>query len=1576
MAMRLETPSRIWARIEQAQDEELPSLPSMPAFEDSAFPDESEGISVQHSAYYPTPNKPKPPSTYTPTPRPNKIRALSTPRSTGETTARAPIQPDNSHSASSTRSHELSTDSLPEEYLPPPTEDDVELSMSLTDALESVSRSGSPDEPDRNENRAPAPHKSLKDIYNDSNISARDADVTRRSNNLSAHIKPSPRARIPAQAPSPIPTLTHSPRSVTSASSQHTPTIQRLPLSPARGDASYGSVSDRSRNSAPASRPSSRVAQTLDSEHDISYDSLPKEPNSERPVSQHSRSASVLERSLSQSRLSARPSPKAAPSVAPPASESEITYDSVSAPSLGRSHSPGQQGLDETPAVNTSVVSFNPTQRAMTESPAPSPAQPRTRFPIPQTPGNGLDGGLSGTPRAPPASASNKLSRSFMMQVINSAARPTMRPKGTPFAPGRFQTPAVRRVSEAYLASAGGVGSSSFVSTASSHDLAIHRRANASFDAISHARGGGGEFDQRKLRTYLQSLNNHLSEENAIYKDENVALKRACLELIERLGARGVKVDRNTLFGEGVSIDLDAGDDGVERDPEIEVVEDLNEELVAALNNAEAAHTEVEAVRSELEAAQADATAAREEVVKVTDQCNAQMAELETEVQKVIEKLQGRLKEREAEAFRLREQLVDRSRDGHEAHEEALTLEQEQRTKLEAEIKQLDAEVARLGEEGRMLKAELRDARTALRNEQIGAVEAVDKVRSLENEALEWERKVQEMERELEEMDALVKERDEAANGRDVALNERDEVARQRDIAAREREDMLDEKDQLLHQRGEALKQVAQMETALEDAESRILDDAEQIKSLRGKITSLERERAELMDRSSRSPPDTEDRIPLHEHEALVSELERQLDDAHREIARLTTESPAGAALAKAKDLRIEQLEKEKEVLAERVQVMRSAGFGAGAGGMGTPGRPSFSASTMHGTPLNRVAMMNLRTPKTPGAALRDPSWMNQSTMHGFADPEAIHARLLEVNARLAEANESIDDKLDRLEKASADTVASRKNLYLAKEKITSLEREVAHLGRREERLVKKLQRCRCAKCHMRFDASAVAQWADTSTPSLLDDLLTEPPTPETKTSRNLQTALLAANTQLESLRAEWQKLGQENEALRGAGRQEVELARQAEAEMKRTLDEERKRAIEAAKSIKDEKERGKALADMELGRARAAIAELEEDLRAERSKLRSLAAEHSRVAREKTEVLAKLERTNQDVDSVKAQLERHKNNNKELETELRSNAIVESRARHLEAKLHENNLQIENLRSEREILARDHEQLRKRFEEITERAESLRQRNANSQSEHEKRQHRLDMQVTEIESLRAMLAEREAGMKDMAAAMHIARGAQSDAEHVVRSLQAELKRVKSEADQLGTDIGQLRSERVGENGHEKDRQERARVQAQVQMRALNEQLQSAKDAAGQLQARLRDHAATLKPEQVENLKKIHNKECKGLMVQIRYLKDKFYRESLLRQDVCYQKKYLIQVLNVYSKSNEKIERALARPGFPHEKPPAKARKSLKSVANAILFVTRAQRLSADWRQKRKVKPAINAALEEVRRHRAVPSRA
>ena len=44
-------------------------------------------------------------------------------------------------------------------------------------------------------------------------------------------------------------------------------------------------------------------------------------------------------------------------------------------------------------------------------------------------------------------------------------------------------------------------------------------------------------------------------------------------------------------------------------------------------------------------------------------------------------------------------------------------------------------------------------------------------------------------------------------------------------------------------------------------------------------------------------------------------------------------------------------------------------------------------------------------------------------------------------------------------------------------------------------------------------------------------------------------------------------------------------------------------------------------------------------------------------------------------------------------------------------------------------------------------------------------------------------------------------------------------------------------------------------------------------------------------------LKQQHNRECKGLMVQIKYLKAKYTRESAFRCDLAYQKQYLLALM-------------------------------------------------------------------------------
>jgi hypothetical protein len=73
-----------------------------------------------------------------------------------------------------------------------------------------------------------------------------------------------------------------------------------------------------------------------------------------------------------------------------------------------------------------------------------------------------------------------------------------------------------------------------------------------------------------------------------------------------------------------------------------------------------------------------------------------------------------------------------------------------------------------------------------------------------------------------------------------------------------------------------------------------------------------------------------------------------------------------------------------------------------------------------------------------------------------------------------------------------------------------------------------------------------------------------------------------------------------------------------------------------------------------ELDQAKQAIADLEEDLKAERACLRDLTVEQTRAEREKENVLLQLRRTESDMEDVKLQLQRIKRNNNVLEDELR----------------------------------------------------------------------------------------------------------------------------------------------------------------------------------------------------------------------------------------------------------------------------------------------------------------------------------
>jgi myosin protein heavy chain len=169
----------------------------------------------------------------------------------------------------------------------------------------------------------------------------------------------------------------------------------------------------------------------------------------------------------------------------------------------------------------------------------------------------------------------------------------------------------------------------------------------------------------------------------------------------------------------------------------------------------------------------------------------------------------------------------------------------------------------------------------------------------------------------------------------------------------------------------------------------------------------------------------------------------------------------------------------------------------------------------------------------------------------------------------------------------------------------------------------------------------------------------------------------------------------------------------------------------------------------------------------------------------------------------------------------------------------------------------------------------------------------------------------------------HIA-SQKSDVARTVALLESDLQRVRRDAEAFGRDLERLRAEKERWEAKQKDeatKAERARKQSQTQIRLLNEQLEGQREKARRAKEDLRNHVCSSEyvpsvlslqkrkltiicrdDGHLSAIKVQHNKECKGLIVQIRYLKAKFTRESTLRCDLGYQKQYLLVLLTKFEK--------------------------------------------------------------------------
>jgi len=538
----------------------------------------------------------------------------------------------------------------------------------------------------------------------------------------------------------------------------------------------------------------------------------------------------------------------------------------------------------------------------------------------------------------------------------------------------------------------------SFVSTASSHDLTVHARANTSFDPAMgiNAQGAGvGRFNAKKLNSYLYGLNKRL-------EDENKVLAERITELEAEARSKGTGTSpatSSTTSVPGRFVNAGRGRTRVSMSPgglgnvveEDEGGNDWSREKAELETVIHGLQGEVERLDKEKEEYEAKFNAER---ALDKQRWRDRMSEVEKGVEDIVRDLEQKLDKAEADAKETarRVETIEAERDvalkKAKNAERALAAEadigkemnavNEELGRLSGELKKANLRARNLEDDlgvrntkVAQLEAELRDEKEVVEGLDQELAPRLDEIENLRKQVDERSRKLRASSDELRDTKAYVAELEgeaEVATKRvravEVELESiqghlRETVSE--GIQAQERVEELEGEIEKLNELGH------QMQEALEVADRKVESHDEEIAGLKGTISALERERerekekSRSLSRSAESPM-----VPSADFEAL----ENELDDAHGEIARLRVlmqQSPARKAMDTAKDNRIEMLEREREDLLQRVQVLRAAANG-------TPSRAMNGTTVASAaSPLHRQ-MVSMLSPKTPGGPLRDVS--------------------------------------------------------------------------------------------------------------------------------------------------------------------------------------------------------------------------------------------------------------------------------------------------------------------------------------------------------------------------------------------------------------------------------------------------------------------------------------------------------------------------------------------------------------------------------------------------------------------------
>ncbi|EPQ29884.1 uncharacterized protein PFL1_02557 [Pseudozyma flocculosa PF-1] len=1057
------------------------------------------------------------------------------------------------------------------------------------------------------------------------------------------------------------------------------------------------------------------------------------------------------------------------------------------------------------------------------------------------------------------------------------------------------------------------------LSEASSNDLtappqtSVHGplglRANTSFPGLGAAEVGTDanaaarpRVDPSRLAVYQSKLNARLDAENDELKRERDELSRQLEELRRQNGEL-----RRGSTSESVSTDMkaagsplpgaqnNAAEDLLAERERANALDKEAQELADLLDEREreieTLHAELEQVRNGADSAdaQGDRDPAGDERSGRSQASNdGETAQLRFE----IEELQAQLKERDEDIMDLEDRLEDERKQFEQQVQQAKAYSFETLEKVEAARDEALDRADRLENE----LEESRQACDRLRAELDSQQARAEGRDSAETENVELRQQVSSLSRKAQQLEREV------------------ETARSESKEASDRASEHAERVQALERQVEAWKaEVADLEADLEEERHRAERADDELAALRAEEQDPDAtaKRSDLTrsvgSQRSRSSADRR-----------AASLERQLTSARETIEQLQSQiegrasSPTSEAdNVRAKDLEVQLLKKQKSELQLRVDEYRkmiSAGVGsslallsqqqqeqdqemARSGDKGSKLSPTTPGgrSPLPKSVLNLRHISPMKTPRSP-APLSEASWLyNESSLGGAGVAE----RIAFLESALDEANASIDAKLQKLDSAGVAHLTLAERLERANQRIAELEAELERL---------------------RMRASAAAGAAGSSSFSVSDS-----PNKSTRSAVQRQRVFADVHAQLEALKSRW---ASDHDQLK---------TREAEVE---------RREHELADRSRERREYRGVLA--ELDRFRTAAASLQDDLHAEQVRQREMLAKSKATSQEKADIETRLMSTQSELDAVKRKLQDKMGGLESLSRQLfdkstrsdgsdpRSRSGMQAQVDALSQQVESAQAQVEELRQERHDLLSQRADLHAKFAKVNERYESVAADLAVSRQALAAHQAQLDEQIEQMEATHAALRSKRAEYAEVVGDRDRLRAERDDIVRDVGRFESELRRVRREADRQGSDLEALRAERErAQRKREKDDEDKERQRArdlqQVQelVRQLKLKTKEVEDVKAKLEEadRIRSaapppyvsssHQAAVAQQHLLELRAQHAQECKGLMLQIRYLKAKLTRESDLRSDLAHQKTYITLLLRGLVEVDDEIDSLL-----------------------------------------------------------------